>query len=75
MSTDIVTRRRAVRPRSRGSIPIRSKRIFFLSSDHNGFGIRLDFYSAGKREIFQGQKRPGSQAGISPALSDSAKYA
>ena len=59
MSTDIVTRRRAGRPRNRGSIPDGSKRIFFLSSDHNGLGIQLDFYSAGKRNNFSRGKAAG----------------
>jgi hypothetical protein len=31
-----------------------SKRIFFLSSNHNGLGIQPDFYSAGKRDTFSG---------------------
>lgn len=59
MSTDIVTRRRAGRLRIRGSIPARSKRIFFFSSEQNGLGIQPYFYSVGKRDNFFGGKAVG----------------
>jgi hypothetical protein len=38
-------------------------------------GIQQDFYSAGKGDIFSGEKRPDSESGSSLAFSDGAKYA
>ena len=74
MPTDIVTRRWAGRPRNRGSILDRNKRIFFPLNDHNSLEIQPEFYSAGKRDTFSGVKAADSEAGSSPALSDGAKY-
>jgi hypothetical protein len=76
ISTDIVNRRLARRQMNRGSILDGNQKNIFPLKQPQRFENSTRFLFGGQKgHFFRGKKRPDSEAGSSPEISDGTKYA